>query len=938
MAAIDEPTDHPLLDRLRRALGARYRVDRFLDEGGMGQVYLARDLTLERLVAVKVIPPELATAVAVERFHREAKILADLSHPNVMPVYDFGESDGLLFYTMQYIEGETLKARITRGPIPPAEALAIAKQLLDALDEAHRRGIVHRDVKPSNVMLVGERVLLTDFGIAKRPAAPRGETITRVDVVPGTRAYIPPEATWGEVTTRSDLYSAGMVIYEALTGRLWQGLGRPEDADWSGVPAHLRRPLARALALAPGERWPDAQAMSQALTQSPWWSPGRRVAGAALAVIALAIAAWIVSRVVGPPASESSRLTLAIPRLAYAAGPPQSQWLTDSITARIRRSLDGPDVSVVRSRVGRTSASEITGDLSVSRDTVQVTLTAETTPLPAVPPQPLTLWRAVSDSAAIRVWHWMWRSKAEHGLLPEPVTPGNSDAFQFFLHGELLVAQARWYEAWDAYLRSERLDSTCLLCSWRLYDVARWLSLPPDTARYRRLFANASAFPPHYQTVIRAAAVPAVERIDSLEAGAERARDFRTVWFHLAEELFHRGPLVGRSRREAERAYTQVTRLDSTFVPAWHHLTWLRVAEGDRPGAEAARFHVRRLDRAGPPPDSYSRAFSSYVEVGFAWRFQPADSAQAFTESVLADPRIASFEDVGAGARFLLAFDAPRGAIAVGRLIRKRGLPTERSTLLAEVFGYIALGRPDSARRAGDRLRMADDDPDLALFTAQLDAALALFGPRANSGLLESSAARLGEFIAPYPGADERRRRAAYLLTLLDRQAGRSDDAALLASAGVLRPVAVLLDADGMARRGDVKGAIALSQELIGAADSSETVPDPFFRTVHHLLRASWYAAQGNVERSRRELGWFENADIAGGYPREDPKNAEVDWAFGTEARWRRARLLDAATQHTADVCRDYDAIVRHWSDGEPAYAARSDTARARLAALNCSA
>jgi serine/threonine protein kinase len=931
----DLPLDARLLERLQRALGDRYELQHLLGAGGMGVVYLARDLTLDRPIAVKVVPPHLATAVAVERFLREAQILADLNHPNIVKVYDFGQREGLLYYLMEYLQGETLAARIQRARLPSADAVAMAPELLAALETAHERGIVHRDVKPSNVMLVGTRPVLTDFGIAKR-ATRRDETVTEPDAVPGTPAYMAPEAIGGEVTELADQYSAAMVIYEALTARQWEGVGAPERADWSGVPRHLYGPLARALASAPADRWPDVASLRHALLRArpprPLWV---RAAAAVAAVVALAAVVWVNSRAQPEFADGPSQLRLHVPRLGYD-GPPAGAWIADSITAHVRRSLAGPDVTVLPREGRRAGASTIAGTLTMSGDSVAVTLIADALSLPRISPRPEPEWRALADSAALQTWIWIWRSRAERGPLPVRALPATPDAFPPFVHGELLFAQARWREAARAYAQAEALDSTCLLCSWRLFDVGRWLSLTPDEARYRRLLANESAFPPHYRAVIRAAVAPTATRVDSLAAAVELARDFRTAWFHWAEELFHRGPLVRHSRRGAEAAYVQVTQLEPAFVPAWHHLAWLRTAEGDRSGAESALFHIQS---AGDPADAYSLAFNGYVGVGFAWRFLPPDSARAFTESVLADPRIAEFEDLGAGARFLTAFDAPRGAIAVARLLRERDLTplALRSTLLAEVFGNVALGRPDSARVAVARLQEQFDNPQVALFGAQLDAAWALFGSGTDVG---STIARLEEHVAPYPGAEERIRRAAYLLVLLERSTNRGDAAArhlaLLASEPAPHPFTTLLDADSIARRGALARAIEISLNLVGSLDSSQTVDDPFFRTMHHVHRAAWYTELGNVEEAFRELGWFENADIAGGYPTDDPKNAEVDWAFGTEAQWRRAQLLDRAGRRTADACASYEAVSRHWIDGASLFAARADTARRRFRALGC--
>ncbi len=221
-----------LLERLRTALAPHYEVERELASGGMGTVFLARDPTLDRHVAIKILQPDLASDTASERFLREARILAKLSHPNIVPVFQAGDADGLGYYVMEYVEGETLKERLERGAMPKDEALKLADDLLSALEAAHERGIVHRDVKPSNIFLLGDRAMLADFGIAK-PSQDTGGSLTASGHRIGTPGYMPPEQLLGEeVTPATDIYAAGMVICEALTGRQWSIKSSSEEPEW----------------------------------------------------------------------------------------------------------------------------------------------------------------------------------------------------------------------------------------------------------------------------------------------------------------------------------------------------------------------------------------------------------------------------------------------------------------------------------------------------------------------------------------------------------------------------------------------------------------------------------------------------------------------------------------------------------------------------------
>lgn len=285
-------------DRVRAALQPRYRLDDTVGAGGMAIVFRAFDTSLERAVAVKVLRPELATAVNAERFTREARRLAGLSDPHLVSVHDVGEVDGILYYVMDLVEAGTLRERLVRGPLDPPAALRVADGLLRGLAVVHAAGLVHRDVKPENVFLKGGEPLLTDFGIAKSLETTAGEALTREGGPPGTPAYMPPEQAQGAVVgPTADLYAAGMILFECLTGRRWPAGFRPTAVEWGGVPARLRPALAKALQLRPDRRWQDAESFRLALSAArPPWFAGRvaRAALAAAGVIALAGLGWVL--------------------------------------------------------------------------------------------------------------------------------------------------------------------------------------------------------------------------------------------------------------------------------------------------------------------------------------------------------------------------------------------------------------------------------------------------------------------------------------------------------------------------------------------------------------------------------------------------------------------------------------------------------------------
>jgi serine/threonine protein kinase/tetratricopeptide (TPR) repeat protein len=210
-----------LRDQLQTLLADRYAVEREVGRGGMATVYLAQDRKHGRQVALKVLHPELAATLGSERFLREIQIAARLQHSHILPLYDSGQADTLLYYVMPFVEGESLRDRLNRErPLPVEEAVRIARDIAAALDYAHRHGVVHRDIKPENVMLHEGEAVVTDFGIAKAVSVAGGESLTQVGMAVGTPAYMSPEQASGEREPdgRSDIYSLGCVLYEMLTG------------------------------------------------------------------------------------------------------------------------------------------------------------------------------------------------------------------------------------------------------------------------------------------------------------------------------------------------------------------------------------------------------------------------------------------------------------------------------------------------------------------------------------------------------------------------------------------------------------------------------------------------------------------------------------------------------------------------------------------------
>src|SRR5688572_19831178 len=207
---------------VRAALSGRYVIERELGRGGSATVYLAREIKHRRDVALKVVTADVANTLTAERFLREIRTTAGLNHPHILPLFDSGFAEGILYYSMPYVSGESLRERLAREPVlPPSTALRITHQLADALAYAHAAGVIHRDLKPENILLgPGDHVWISDFGLARALSTAANERLSGVGFALGSPAYMSPEQAAGgsDVDARSDIYSFGCVVFEMLTG------------------------------------------------------------------------------------------------------------------------------------------------------------------------------------------------------------------------------------------------------------------------------------------------------------------------------------------------------------------------------------------------------------------------------------------------------------------------------------------------------------------------------------------------------------------------------------------------------------------------------------------------------------------------------------------------------------------------------------------------
>ena len=309
------------LERLTAALAEHYRIERELGKGGMATVYLGEDLRHQRHVAVKVLRPDLSAILGAERFLNEIRVTANLQHPHILPLYDSGSADGLLYYVMPFVQGESLRDRLNREKqLPIDEAVRIAKEVAGALDYAHRQGVIHRDIKPENILLLDGTALVTDFGIALAVSQAGGTRLTETGLSLGTPYYMSPEQATGDrqIDARSDIYSLGAVLYEMLSGdpphtgstaqAIIAAVVTEEPRDISTrrprLAPHIAEAVHRALEKLPADRYASAAEFTRALEggavttgrfaaapgarrarRRPWLTPAALAAGIVLGLL-----------------------------------------------------------------------------------------------------------------------------------------------------------------------------------------------------------------------------------------------------------------------------------------------------------------------------------------------------------------------------------------------------------------------------------------------------------------------------------------------------------------------------------------------------------------------------------------------------------------------------------------------------------------------------
>jgi tRNA A-37 threonylcarbamoyl transferase component Bud32/tetratricopeptide (TPR) repeat protein len=641
------------LDLVRKALGERFEIERELGRGAMAVVYLAHDRGLDRRVAIKVLRPDLIDTQSAERFLREIRIEGRLQHPNIVPIYESGRANSVIYYVMPFVSGETLKERLSRqGPLDIDEAVGIAKEVTDALVTAHEQGTIHRDVKPGNILLSSGHAVLADFGVARALVESVGESLTSAGVAVGTPTYMSPEQADGDgrVDERSDIYALGCVLFEMLageppfTGRTTAAIMAKHCAEpvpslevvRPGLPPGLLTLVRRTLAKVPADRFPDARRLREALDTS-LTSPGdvkhrrgRRLARAAgaFAVGASCIGAaylWLAARP-APVGLDPARVAVFpfVDRSEADAGPldidhiignaldhtEPLRWINswNALTPEQRehpRTLSSRDYRRMSHDLG--AGFYITGQIVRRIDSVFVALQlydvrGDSLVDDATGAGPLGV---ISESQAALA--------ALRFLVPHLVDPGRSvdlgpfanrspAALTSWLQGEREYRLSRFPEALEFYRRSLEDDSLMIFAAVKGALAANWSHQPDRAAELiERAVRTDAPMPARHRLFIAGLSAYLAGAADSaidLLGGATRADpDWPEAWMLLGE--IHQHLMPEHVSADSAVAYFRKAAEDRGFTPPLIHLAEHAIAEGQN--SEAKRM-IRDLEAAAADP------------------------------------------------------------------------------------------------------------------------------------------------------------------------------------------------------------------------------------------------------------------------------------------------------------------------------------------------
>ncbi|HEX3927392.1 MAG TPA: protein kinase [Gemmatimonadales bacterium] len=627
------------LERLQTALHDAYAVDRQIGEGGMATVFLAEDLKHHRKVAIKVLRPELSATLGSERFLLEIQMAARLQHPLIVPVYDSGTADGLLYYVMPFVEGESLRDLLQRDKRLPLERAAeIVRDVASGLAYANQQGVVHRDIKPENIMLSDGHALVADFGVARAVDAARSEnqSLTGTGMAIGTPAYMSPEqATAEPVDGRSDEYALACVFYEMVSGSqpfsaptmqalLTKVLTAPRPL--LSLVAHTPQPLdavvQRALAQDAAARYPDVNAFARAVVQestgiaavtreSRRWRRRAVILPALVTIIALV---WVMlSRPSGVVVAGAEAMAV----MPFSTSGDKVASLGEGMVDLLSGSLDGVggihtvearQVLQALGRRGRHDVPDLSASIAVARSLkaasvlmgsivatgADARLTADLYDLTGKRLAHASVdgssdsVLALADGLALSVLHDIWRSREP---LPSArslaITSKSMPAIRAYLDGEQWIRHGQWDSAQSAFQRAVDADSTFALAWYKLANAMGWqgqvTTVPAHTAALNAV-KYSKGLPTRLHNIMVAYELfqrGRPEAVDSMQAYTAAYPDDADGWDLLGEAQYHTSGYHARTPAELIAPFDRVLALDSTLTPAAIHPVEIAIAARD---------------------------------------------------------------------------------------------------------------------------------------------------------------------------------------------------------------------------------------------------------------------------------------------------------------------------------------------------------------------
>ena len=909
-----------ILYRLAEALQPDYEVEREIASGGMGSVFAARDVALDRLVAVKIIKPELSTAEAAERFVQEAKVLAQVRHPNVVPVHKAGEAAGFFYYIMDFMEGETLAARLKRGTLSPDEVVNLGRDLLHAIEAVHALGVVHRDIKPANIFLSGDRALLADFGIS-RASGPQTAEGQPGEVVSGTPGYMPPEQAFGwDITERTDLYAIAMVLYEALTGRRWDTILPEKPADWSGVTRRLAPMLRRALDFDPRMRWPDARSFRRALWRTRTTKYRRRTLMLTLAgLTAGAVAAVLVFGGRGALPTNLAILPFDVEgTVSRQDGVDVATIVHNSLVAldpagftyTRRLSEAGMEPMQILERVNAPAYVSATVRREGDVLAVQMSLTDR---------EGNRYEASVIDAPSVGEFDGcMLGNEVVQLLVPGaeytcPPTMG-SDAVEAWLRGENAFSQQDWAAAEDHFLDALRHDSTFVRARWRLVNTRRWLRVHQSLDLFDRLYREqADQLSELDRMLLDAWRQPfGRERLEKYRQAVEKYPRDPYAWLLFGDDLLMRGPLLGISIDSAVAALNEATALDSAMAPAYLDLSWAAIRTGRRQDAESALLDLYATAVGN------AEVTATTIEWARAERFDTA-AAKRMRGAVVTSPEVAR-AFASTWLRWGLSFDVPASqADVAGGFLLMPHEPDVRATLFAaRALALFELGQARAAVPLFDSVASMLDSPEARLHAAQWRVLPAELNAPA---LAEVELVRGRQVLEDLATDSDVATRAAWTLAVdayaRDAHVDAQEwvDIIRADTTPEARDLEIFLDGANFARLREWERALAVTADLVPY--EADRAADPFLRSALYLSRAQWRTQLNDPEVDGAWL-WYENSDLIGN-PAGLPQSGEIDWAFSAFARFHRGKAA-LGRGDTALGCSLLSRVLELWTNADPAY------------------